>query len=126
MSPRFRQLIPLAAPILIGLALAGCTDRTMRSDASPAALAACRARADAVYNTQNRDDIFRQDAYATGQKDSPFHGATVLGGDSIGLSNRYAREKFIDTCLAGVRDRTTTPDPLDKNPTAATIKPPAP
>ena len=69
---------------------------TVRSDASPAAL------------------------------DSPFRGATVLGSDSAGLSSRYAREKFIDTCLAGIRERTTTPDPLDPNPAAAAIKPPSP
>ena len=122
MTATYRLLLPAA---LLSLALAGCSS-TVRTDASPAALAACRARADAVYNTQNRGDIFREDAYATGQKDSPFRGATVLGSDSAGLSSRYAREKFIDTCLAGIRERTTTPDPLDPNPAAAAIKPPSP
>lgn len=120
------RLPPLFVTPLLFLAfvVAGCVDRGLRTDASPALLASCRARADAVYNTRNREDVFREDIYRTGQRDTPFSGQTVSGSGTGVLSARYAREQFIDRCIAGNRDRLDTPEPLDPR-QPIPLKPPA-
>ena len=110
--------------VFVALVLAGCADRGLRADASPALLAACRARADAAYDTRNREDVFREDTYRTGQRDTPFSGQTVSGSGTGILSARYAREQFIDRCIAGNHDRLDTPEPLDPRKTPPS-KPPA-
>lgn len=98
--------------VLVPLLLAGCAQNELRSLATPAQLAACRARADAAYERQNRADLFRADAVA-GNRDAPFSGAGVVGTGSETLANRYAREKLIDRCLAGNPARSDSIDPLD-------------
>ncbi len=115
-----RVALPIA--VLGALLVGGCTDSALRSSASPAQMAACRSRADAIYEHQNRADIFREDAYASGQRDAPFGGASSFGS-TASLSNRFARERLVDRCLAGTLDRIDTPEPLDPHPSAIPVKP---
>jgi hypothetical protein len=115
------RLIPAGLLVLLPFLLAGCGEGGLRSTATPAQLAACRARADAVYDRQNRADLFRADTLA-GNRDAPFSGSGVIGAGSETLSNRFARERLIDRCLAGNQTRTDNVDPLAQTPT----KPPTP
>lgn len=116
------KLLPTGLLVLLPLLLAGCGDGGLRSTATPAQLAACRARADAVYDRQNRADLFRADTLA-GNRDAPFSGSGVIGSGSETLSNRFAREKLIDRCLAGNQGRSDSIDPLAQPPTKPATQP---
>lgn len=115
-------LLPARLLVLLPLLLAGCGEGGLRATATPAQLAACRARADAVYDRQNRADLFRADTLA-GNRDAPFSGSGVIGTGSETLSNRFAREKLIDRCLAGNQARTDSVDPLDPMSTKPNAQP---
>ncbi len=82
------------APALLLVLLAGCGEGQRGGGASTAA---CRARADDVYNRQNRADVYRADQYAVG-RDAPFGGGGHVNAPS--LSARFAREQLVDNCLA--------------------------
>lgn len=105
-APTFARLAfaPLAVLALLGLA--DCSGRISstsdRAGATPKAMAACRQRADQVYDMQNRADVYRSDMFAGGQRDAPFGATGVPGNASTGLSARYARETMIDDCLNGL------------------------
>ena len=61
-----------------------------------AALNACRARADAVYNQQNRSALSERD-----QSETPFSTNYVSGITSAGLGARFARDNLVDQCTPG-------------------------
>lgn len=107
---------PARLLLILPLLAVGCAQSGLRSAATPAQLAACRAQADAAYERQNRADLFRADTLAS-NRDAPFSGAGVIGGGSETLSNRFAREKLIDRCLAGNQSRADSVDPLAYKPT---------
>ena len=92
----------LAATSLTLVALAGCGSDQDRPRASAAQQAACRQRADEVYQKQNRGDVYRSDQYATSTRDAPFASSGLIGVTSSGLSGRYARDKLLDDCLGSV------------------------
>lgn len=100
---------------LAGLALAGCAGPMSHGDR--AQLAACRARAEQVYTTQNRGDVYLQDGYVSGQRDTPFSGASGYAATSTALSGRYEREQMVQRCMQGyagnVGSDPTAPEPLD-------------
>ena len=127
--PIRRSIVRVVPPLLAMLAtagLAGCAPTSSSSSAnreaaSPKAMAACRNRADDVFNQQNRADVYRSDMYAGGQRDAPF-GAGLPGNPGDGLSARYARETMLDDCLNGTSGGTDTPSPT----AAAPASPPGP
>ena len=99
----------LGSAVLAALALAALTacstsfgTSANRAGASPQAMAACRHRADAVYEQQNRGAVYRTDMYAGSQRDAPFGGAGPAGNPSSGLSDLYARDTMVDDCLNGM------------------------
>ena len=104
--------LPLAGLALAAvalLALPGCsqpigvgTTTANRSAATPRAMAACRARADEVYERQNRAEVYHDDMMAGGMRDSPFAAAGTPGSPTAGLAGRYARETMLDDCLKGL------------------------
>ena len=64
---------PLALVLLFGATLlAACTQEASFTRASAAQVAACRIRADQVYDRQNRADLYRSDSYAGGTRDAMF------------------------------------------------------
>lgn len=91
----------LAVPAALALALAGCaqSQAISRSHASAAAVAACRTRADTIYNQRNRGEVYKADTFATSSRDSPFATTGLPGNTSAGLGSQYQRDQFQDDCL---------------------------
>jgi len=122
--------------VLAALALAALTacatpigGSANRQAASPRAMAACRARADQVYDEQNRGAVYRADTFAASQRAAPFAGAGPGANPSSGLSDLYARDTFLDDCLNGASGSadvsTETPTP-DATPTTVAPAPATP
>lgn len=94
---------PIETALVALLALSACTPppaptafRTGgRSDA--AAVAACRARADEVYEKQNRVELSLRD-----QRDIPFASQGLSGITSQGLGARFGRDQMVADCLNNV------------------------
>ncbi|MBN8892017.1 MAG: hypothetical protein BGP12_17030 [Rhodospirillales bacterium 70-18] len=113
MIPSLRPLRALAllAPFA-PLAVAGCAAPLSHGDS--ARLAACRARAEEVYSVQNRADVYRDDAYASSVRDTPYAGASGFAATSGALSGRYQREQMVDRCMRGAAGNVgSTPDAPD-------------
>lgn len=110
----------LGAGLLAGCATAASGPQSGGPRPSADQVAACRQRADEVYDRQNRAELFRSDTYAGGTRDAMFSG-TGSPGASIGqLSARYARDRMVDNCLRGAAGNVaSTPDA----PTPTTITP---
>jgi hypothetical protein len=99
----------LGSAVLAALALAALTacstsfgTTASHEGVSAKAMAACRHRADQVYDQQNRGAVYRTDSYAGSVRDAPFGGAGPAGNPSSGLSDRYARDTMVDDCLNGM------------------------
>ena len=94
--------------LLPALALAQCAPPpppTGQAKADAATLAACRERADQVYDRNNRDAI-----YTINNRDTPFS-ANYTPRVDAGLSQRYGHENLIRDCVRNTgteTDRTTT------------------
>jgi hypothetical protein len=88
----------LPSLLFAALALAGCMAGSgpgPESHADAATMAACRQRADQIYNQQNRGDIYRQpDAI-----NSPSSGSYAPGVSDRGLSELYAHDRAINDCV---------------------------
>lgn len=93
-----------AAALLVPLAAAACTGGRSSpgtsaggssTRADPQVAAACRSRADAVYNQQNRADLSRRD-----ERDTPFSSSRNSGITSAGLGQLYGRDRMIASCVA--------------------------
>ncbi len=93
-----RRHLPGASLALL-VALAGCG--APMSHGERAQRDACRARADQVYSTQNRGDVYEQDAFAGGTRDTPFAGTSVYAARNEALGGVYARDQMIDRCVRG-------------------------
>jgi hypothetical protein len=84
--------------LLSFVAVAGCTPAAPQSRASAAQEAACKTRADQIFQQQNRGAVYATDQYVSSTRDSPFGGAAPTSITSS-LSDRYTREKMYDNCL---------------------------
>jgi hypothetical protein len=86
--------LPLLLLATIGL-VACATQPGTESHADAATEAACRQRADQVYNQQNRGDIYRPPP----QVNTPFSANYNAGVSDRGLSDLYAHDKLIRDCV---------------------------
>jgi hypothetical protein len=78
------------------LGLTGCVaEPAPVSRADAATEAACRHRADQIYDQQNRGDIYRPPAAVN----TPFSSNYLPGVSDRGLSEEYAHEKAISDCV---------------------------
>ena len=89
-----------AAVLLLPLAVAACAGRSgtatyASTRADPQVAAACRARAESVYNQQNRADLSRRD-----ERDTPFSSSRNSGITSAGLGQLYGRDRMVASCIA--------------------------
>jgi hypothetical protein len=91
-----RILLPLGA--LAGtVALSACSPapQTPQARADAETLAACRQRANEVYNQQNRGDIYS----ANSSENSPFSANYVPGITSRGLPQLFAHDRMVNDCV---------------------------
>jgi hypothetical protein len=93
---RLRICLPLGA-VAGAIALSACSPAPQSSQARADAetVAACRQRADEVYNQQNRGDIYS----ANSSENAPFSANYVPGITSRGLSQLYAHDKLVSDCV---------------------------
>ena len=80
------------------LALSACGDGAPQSgqaQADASTRAACRQRANEVYNQQNRGDIYAP----ASQVNTPFSGNYVPGISDRGLSQLFVQDKMISDCV---------------------------
>jgi hypothetical protein len=105
-----RFIRPFAVPsaLTAAILLSSCRapprapDGTIESSAADQkALVACRARANEVYDRQNRGAIFTP---TNSDRDSPRSTDYVFGVPTRGLSARYGYDSMIDDCLHHTND----------------------
>lgn len=101
-APPLRRAVAFGALAALLLAAGGCGSRSSGQQASAAQKAACRQRADQVYASQNRADLYNSDRYQTTTRDAPFATSGLPGITSRGLGGQYARETLISDCLNDV------------------------
>lgn len=110
---------PLAVLTLALLTLTACTDApapTGQAKADAATQAACRQRADEVYDQQNRGAIYApQSSFNT-----PFSANYTPGVTDRGLADLYEHNRLIRDC---VRNTGTGTDRTPPQPPAETAKP---
>lgn len=105
MTPRPRRIRLAAMPLVCALALstaaltAGCQRRPAIGEVSAADRAACRQRADEVFDKQNREEVYRTDVFAGSTRDAPFSVAGLPNDPSRGLASQYQRDTLLDDCL---------------------------
>jgi hypothetical protein len=115
---RFRWMSSLlvASPLLVGLGacanFSGSSFGGSTSHASAAERSACRAHADAVFERQNSDAMYRSDTYSTGLRDSPFGSSGLPGLTTTGLSQQFGVATTMQDCLNGTGGASATTDPV--------------
>ena len=98
-------VLAVLASIGAGLTLAGCA-RAPMSRSDQAAVAACRADADRVYDQQNRYELSERS-----QRDTPLSSYGTFGITSAGLGQIYGRDTEIANCLHERRAADTSTQP---------------
>ena len=93
----------LAATALVVVPLlTGCGTPAPRSRLQAVAaadLSACRARADEIYNKQNRAEVYRSDTFVSDNRDSPFSTSGLPGITTNGLSGLYQHDNLVSSCV---------------------------
>lgn len=94
-------------PLLLLVMLAGCAGPPLASpgpgsQADSATQAACRQRAEEVYDRRHRDSIYSP-SQAT---NTPYSGAYAAGVPNRGLSQIYERDSLIRDCVRNVGTET--------------------
>ncbi|MBN9561342.1 MAG: hypothetical protein J0H14_11530 [Alphaproteobacteria bacterium] len=113
-----RATIWLAALIALG-ACSPAPAPSAQTRANQATVAACRQRADEVFQRQNRAALFTQD-----NRDSPGSGSYVSGITTRGLSERFGWDRQVADCVRnqGAAEE-TAPAPVGPASTGPTMTP---
>jgi hypothetical protein len=95
------------------IALSGCASPaplTGQAQADAATRSACRQRAEAAYNQQNRGDIYSP----ASQVNSPFSGNFAPGKTDRGLSQLFTHDEMVSNCVrnSGTGAERTPPQPI--------------
>jgi hypothetical protein len=91
----------LRVPLALALCLpAGCVEQgpppgSAQAQANAQTAAACRQRADQVYNTQHRDTIYAPPA----EVNTPFSASYGPGEEDRGLSALFERDSIMSDCV---------------------------
>ena len=114
--------------LLAAATLAGCGTPIQRSRSQTVAaadLTACRARADEVYNKQNRAEVYRSDTFVSDTRDAPYSTSGLPGITSNGLSGLYQHDNLVSSCVNSRGAAATSPgvDPSGAASTTA-VSPP--
>jgi hypothetical protein len=88
---------PVVLPLLGALALSACAGgpQTGQAQADAATGAACRQRADQVYDQQNRADIYSP----ASQVNTPYSGNYTPDVSGRGLSQLFVHDKLVSDCV---------------------------
>jgi hypothetical protein len=116
MNRRISVFTILAAGLLFGCAEPP-PPPTGQARADAQTLAACRQRADTVYNMRNRDVIYAPPP----QVNAPFSGSYGPGVDDRSLSQMFERDSLMNDCVRNTgteSDRTPEPSPPPASPVA--------
>lgn len=97
------------APLLALLLLAGCAGSETRSHGDAVTDAACRQRAEQVYQMRHPDATYKQDIYTSSLRDSPFSTSGTPSLPTQGLSNQYEMQQLYDDCMRGIGPVGPTP-----------------
>ncbi|PPQ33146.1 hypothetical protein [Rhodopila globiformis] len=94
------------------LALSACdaAPQSSQARADAATVAACRQRADEVYNQQNRGAIYS----ANSSENAPFSANYTPGVTSRGLSALFAHDRMVNDCVRNTgtgAERSVAPPP---------------
>ena len=89
---------PIARLLLCCLPLLAACTVPLGDRGTAAQRAACRSRADSVFEQRNPADKYRTDQYATGQRDAPLGGAPQID-PTADLQSRYSRDQIQADCL---------------------------
>ena len=103
------RLSVLLLPPLMALTHCAPPPPSGQARADAATIAACRERADAVYNRRNRDQI-----YTINNRNTPYSAAYAPGVTDQGLADRYSHQNMIRDCVRNTgteTDRTTESNP---------------
>jgi PBP1b-binding outer membrane lipoprotein LpoB len=112
-------IAPLALiAVLTAMTLSGCAGNAPQSDqarADAATNAACRQRANEVFDRQNRGTIYSANSSAN----SPFSANFTPGVTSRGLSDQFAHDRMVSDCVrnSGTGADRSQPAPTQPAPT---------
>jgi hypothetical protein len=84
--------------VLAAIALSGCADSAPQSpqaQANAATAAACRQRANEVFDRQNRGTIFSSNSSAN----APFSANFTPDNTTRGLSSQFAHDRLVNDCI---------------------------
>ncbi len=98
------------------LALAQCEPPpapTGQAKADAATLSACREHANAVYDRQNRDQI-----YSITNRDVPFSTSYAPGATDRGLAARYEHDNMVNDCVRNTGTETDRSNSYEPEPAA--------
>jgi hypothetical protein len=94
------------------ITLSGCGNPaplTGQAQADAATRSACRQRAEAAYNQQNRGDIYSP----ASQVNSPFSGNFLPDKTDRGLSQQFSHDEMVSNCVrSGTGAERTPPQPV--------------
>lgn len=96
---------PSSLLLLWAVTLAGCADApplTGQAQADAETRTACEQRAEAVYDQQNRSDIYAP----PNPVNTPFSANYAAGGSNHGLSDVFAHDRLVSDCI---RNKGTSP-----------------
>ena len=121
MTPRLYCCL-LAATALLG-ACGTPVPQTRAQNVAAADLTACRARADEIYNKQNRAEVYRSDTFATDTLDSPYSVSGLPGITTNGLSGLYQHDNLVSSCVNNHNSPGSGSDPAGPAATTSTSPP---
>lgn len=105
MKPALSSL-GLPAVLVAGLVVLAACARSPQTPVQAATVAACRERADQIYDRQNRADLSRRD-----ERDTPQSASYLSGITTRGLGARFERGQRIAECTNGLASGTGSPSP---------------
>jgi hypothetical protein len=91
----YTVVVPLLALLSIMPWLTGCGLYTRPTSEDREARQDCDAEADRVFAARNRYQLSERSS-----ADSPYSGNTLPSNPTTGLSDQYAQDRLVDTCLA--------------------------
>ena len=101
MTIRLRRSALAAAPALLLAAACSPAPQTSQQRADQAVIAACRQRAEEVYQRQNRAQL-----YQSGNSVTPYSAAPTTGLPTQGLSTLYAHDQLVEDCIRNTGTQT--------------------